>query len=130
MRSFIVGLSLAAIAASAFAADERVASSIVKKYSEAIACQIEETQYKAIKVLPGDKELGGLGAVYVVSWEGDVGCAGGNGTVFPNFTIVEQSGFSSVPPVVMTDYKFPEMELVRLTNISGGNGQLIVSGVT
>jgi len=135
MRSFVVGLSLAAIAISTFAADERTAANVVKKYSEAIACQIQEVQYqknqyKSVKVLQGDKELGGLGDIYVVYWEGDVGCLGGNGTVVPNFTVVEQNGFSSVSPVVVTDYKFPELELVRITGFSSKNEQLLISGVT
>lgn len=135
MKFFSVGLSLAAIATSTFGADERSVANVVKKYSEAIACQIQEVQYqknqyKSVKVLQGDKELGGLGDIYVVYWEGDVGCAGGNGTVTPNFTVVEQNGFSSVPPVVVTYYKFPELDLVRITGFTGKNEQLLISGVT
>lgn len=135
MRSFVFALSLTAIATSTFAADERTAANVVKKYSEAIACQIQEVQYqknqyKSVKVLQGDKELDGLGDIYVVYWEGDVGCAGGNGTVIPNFTVVEQSGFSSVPPVVVTDFKFPKLELVQITGFSSKNEQLLISGVT
>ena len=135
MKSLVIGLSLAALALSTLAANERTAANLVKKYSETIACQIQEiqyqkNQYKSVKVLQGDKELGGLGELYVVYWEGDVGCAGGNGTVSPNFTVVEQNGFTSVPPVVVTDYKFPELDLVQITGFSSKNGQLLINGVT
>jgi hypothetical protein len=135
MKKISIGLLIATTAAAAFAADERAAANVVRKYSEAIACQIQEpqyqkNQYKAVKVVQGDKELGGLGDLFVVYWEGDVGCMGGNGTVVPNFTVVEQSGFSSVPPVVWADYKFPELELVQVTSISGKNGTLQIAGVT
>lgn len=135
MRNFVVGASLAFIATCAFSADERTASNVVKKYSEAIACQIQElqyqkNQYKAVKIIQGDKELGGLGDLFVVYWEGDVGCMGGNGTVVPNFTVVEQRGFSSVPPVVAPEYKFPDLDLAQLTSISGKNGILQISGIT
>ena len=136
MKKSIVLLSLAAITMSAYAADERDASRLVKKYSETVACQLEgisefqKNQYKAVTVKPGFADLGGMGAVFVVYWEGDVGCQGGNGTIVPNFTVVEHSGFSSAAPVVRTDYKFPELPLVRLTSISGKNEQLVIKGVT
>jgi len=135
MKSFVIGLSLAAIASSTFASDERTAANVVKKYSEAVACQITEVQYqknqyKTVRVFQGDKDLGGLDDVFVVFWEGDTGCAGGNGTVSPNFTVAEQRGFMSATPVVVTDFKFPELEMVRLTSFSGKNGQLLISGVS
>lgn len=118
-----------------FAADERTAAAVVKKYSEAIACQISEpavqrNQYKTVKIDAGMTDLGGLGAKFVVFWEGDVGCAGGNSTVVPNFTVVEQSGFTSVPPVVMPNYKFPDIDIVKVTNIvSNKDGILLISGL-
>lgn len=135
MRNPIIFLSVAAITISAYAADERDASRIVKKYSEAVACQLEgiseyqKSQYKAVKTHSGAPDLGGMGAQFVVYWEGDVGCAGGNGTIVPNFTVVEHRGFMSADPVVATDIKFPDMELVRLTSMSSKDGQLIIKGV-
>lgn len=136
MKKSVAFLSFAAITINAYAADERDASRIAKKYSEVVACQLEgigdyqKNQYKAVKIKSGMADFGGLGAIFVVYWEGDVGCAGGSGTIVPNFTVVEHSGFSSAAPVVRTDYKFPEMDLVRLTSISGKNGQLLVKGIT
>jgi hypothetical protein len=64
-----------------------------------------------------------------VYWEGDVGCAGGNGTVVPNFTVVEQNGYSHVSPVVVTDFKFPELELTLLTGLSIQRGKLLIEGI-
>jgi hypothetical protein len=131
----MMGFSVAVIATSTFAADERAAANVVKKYSEAIACQIQDVkyqrnQYKSVKVLQGDKELGGLGDIYVVYWEGDVGCNAGNASVTPNFTVVEQNGFSSVSPVVVTDYKFPLLDMVLLTDFSVKNEKLLINGLT
>jgi hypothetical protein len=135
MKIFAVVLCLVAIAASSFASDERSAAKIVKKYSEAVACSITEVQYqknqyKTVKVFQFDKDSYGMGDVFVVYWEGDVGCLGGNGgSVVPNFTVAEQNGLTSVTPVVVTDYKFPKMAMVRLTSFSGNNGQLQISGL-
>ena len=136
MRNLVIALSLTAIVTLTFAADERTAANVVKKYSEAIACQITEVQrqknqYKSVKVLQADKELPGLGDIHVVYWEGAVGCPGGNGgSVTPNFTVVEQNGFESVPPVVVTDFKFPELALVQITSFSAKNEQLLINGVS
>ena len=93
MKNLSIGLLIATATAATFAADERAAANVVRKYSEAIACQIQEpqyqkNQYKAVKIVQGDKELGGLGDLFVVYWEGDVGCMGGNGTVVDRKSVV------------------------------------------
>jgi hypothetical protein len=75
MKKLIVFLFVAAITLNAFAADENDASFLVKKYSETIACQLEnisdfqKNQYKAVTVKPGLANLDGFGAVFVVYWE-------------------------------------------------------------
>lgn len=134
MKKIGIGFIFCIAAINVVAADERIASKIVKKYSEAIACQISDTQtqknqYKAVKIATGDSDIG-LGETFVVFWQGDVGCLGGNGTVVPNFTVVEQRGFSSVDPVVVTAYKFPDLDLVILTSFTGRDGLLTIKGVT
>jgi hypothetical protein len=135
MRNQLIATTVALLCANAMAGTEGTAANIVKRYSEAIACQISDTkeqklQYKTVKVQAGHSDLGGLGDIFVVFWEGDVGCAGGRGTVVPNFTVVEQRGFTSVPPVVVPGYKMPDLDLVHITALSGKNGILQVSGVT
>lgn len=124
------------VSLSAHAVDMKTAIAVVKKYSEAIACQIAEpaddkNQYKAVKIDSGLPDMDGLGAKFVVYWRGDVGCAGGNGTSLPNFTVVEQAGFVSADPVVMPDYRFPALDIVDLTSMTAGkNGVLILTGKT
>lgn len=136
MRKSIFCLALAVASMGAQAADERDASLLVKKYSETVACGLEgseelnENQYKAVMVKPGFADLGGMGAVFVVTWSGDTGCYGGNGSAVQNFTVVEHSGYSSADPVVKLDYKFPELPLAGLTSMSGGDGLLVINGVT
>lgn len=135
MKRLLLTCLVSSLSLNSFAADESVASDIVKQYSQTIACQLvdnedyQKNQYKAVRIRSGFEETGGMGEIFVVYWEGDVGCSGGNGTVSANFTVVEQSGFSSVPPVVKTDYKFPQMELVRLTEMTGGDDRLLIKGV-
>ncbi len=136
MKKIVIGLFVSACALQAHALDERTASRLVRDYSETIACQLDDrseyqkNQYKAIELNNGAPDLNGFGAQYIVYWEGDVGCSGGNGSISPNFTIVEHRGFMSASPIVVTDYKFPDLDFVQLTNISGSNGVVQIEGVT
>ena len=135
MNRLVIALTLVTTSIAATASDNRSAAAVVKKYSEAIACQVvdvrdDKNQYKTIELIAGDKELGGMGSVHIVYWLGDVGCAGGNGTIVPNFTVVEHNGFMSATPVVVTDYKFPEIDLVQLTSLTSKGGALIIQGLT
>ncbi len=120
----------------AHATGESYASFLVRDFSETIACQINDYDddrkvlYKAVQLEEGAPDLNGIGSVFVVYWEGDVGCWGGNGTVTPNFTVVEHNGFASADPVVRLDYKFPDLDLVWVESLSVENEALIIEGVT
>jgi hypothetical protein len=46
MRCMVSGFMLVVLSISTFAADEQIAANVVKKYSEAIACQIQEVRYQ------------------------------------------------------------------------------------
>ena len=134
MKKLLIGSICVFTALQSFAYDERDASKLVKKFSETVACQLEDAgqqkeQYKAVKLASDDKDTG-QGAMYVVFWYGDLGCSGGNGTVTPNFTVVEHTGFSSTAPIVMLDYKFPDISLVSLSSFTAQNGVLNIKGVT
>jgi hypothetical protein len=135
MKKIIIGFLISTCALQTHASEERYISKLVRDYSETIACQLEgtsdyqENQYKAVELNSGDPEMQGYGAMYIVYWEGDVGCYGGNGTIIPNFTIVEHRGFMSANPIIVNDYKFPILDLVKLTNISGSNGVVQIEGV-
>lgn len=130
MKNLTIGITLATLAFNASAADERQASNIVKKFSQTVACQLGDVknQYKAVKLTASDEN--GIGAQFVVFWEGDISCMGGASTATPNFTLVEQAGFSSVAPIVRLDIKFPELDLVYLTSMSAKNGVLSIKGIT
>ncbi|MCT8163458.1 MULTISPECIES: hypothetical protein [unclassified Pseudomonas] len=135
MKKLLLGMVVSVATLNANAFDERDASKLVRNYSETVACQLDDAaeyqknQYKAIKLKDGDPDAYGLGELYVVFWEGDVGCSGGNGTILPNFTMVERSGFGSANPIVVERYIFPDLDLVKLTGISGGNGYLNIQGL-
>ncbi|GAA5169757.1 hypothetical protein [Modicisalibacter zincidurans] len=129
---FIEGVVLATAATvsiNAYAFDEADASRLVQRFSEIVACQLpapdESTslQYKAVQVRQGMDQADGFGAQYIVYWEGDDGCYGGNGTQRPNFTVVERSGFGSADPVVKTEYTIPELDLVRVTDFYAGKSE-------
>lgn len=134
MKKILIGSICLIAAMHSYAYDERDASKLVKKYSEIVACQLEDmgqdkNQYKAVKIASGDKEIG-MGAMYVVFWYGDFGCSGGNATIVPNFTVVEHTGFSSANPIVSLSYKFPDLDLVAVTSFTGKDGVLDIKGVT
>ena len=129
MRKLVVALAVSLIAQQAQALDGRVATKIVRGYSEATACQLEDTSYKAFEIQQGDVESNGFGAIYLVHWQGDVGCSGGNGTVTDNFSVVEHRGFTSADPIVVTDYDFPELSLATVTDISAENGVVRITGL-
>jgi hypothetical protein len=129
MKRIVIASIITFTAFSAFALDEKSAIKIARNYSESIACQLEETQYEAAQVNEGDSEQDGFGALYVVYWTGDVGCSGGNGTVMPNFTVVEHRGFTSADPIVVTDYEFPDLRINNVTGFSSKNGVLRIEGL-
>jgi len=122
-----------AFSANLYALDKTEASYIVKKYSDVIACQTEsesELQYKAVKIADGWGEDEGMNMeqTYLVHWEGDVGCAGGNGTVMTNFTLVGQRGFESVPPIVVENQSFPDIEIKYVNKFSMNDGVIEILG--
>lgn len=122
----MVALVFAGTAMHASAFTEKDAATLVQSYSKLVACQVE-SGFKAIKV------TGSAGPAeqmdrYVVYWEGDVGCSGGNGTVVPNFTVVEMGAFDT--PVVLPVFQKPDLDLVHATKFSGKDGKIFVQGVT
>jgi len=140
MNKLISGWLLLAMASSAHAFDEKDASALVKKYSTTIACQLPsvledsgdqeadsfKNEYKAVKVNPGDLESGGLGAMFLVHWSGDIGCYGGNGTVTHNFTVVEHRGFITTSPVVITEYAPIALDIEKITHFQAKKGGLVI----
>ena len=134
-KSLFIALMTVAVS-NVYAAGKQDASAVVKQYSETVACQLagiseyQKNQYKAVEIQPGMSHTDSFGAIWVVFWEGDLGCNGGNGTIIPNFTVVEHSGFGSADPVVKTEYKFPKMSMARLTSFSEDNGKIHIKGVT
>lgn len=86
MKKLLAISALIGFSASASAFNEADAIKLVKAYSKTVACQLEETKYKAVRV-SGDPATTDFGDQYVVYWDGDMGCMGGNGTIVPNFTV-------------------------------------------
>lgn len=130
-----VAATLAAVAVGAHA-DEKLALRQVKKYVDAVACNVAEpgdypNQWKTVTISKGDTEMGEMGAIYVVAWYADVGCAGGNGTQVLEFSVVEQSGFMApgTSPVVSQQLKIPDINIVQLTSMTAKGGVLSIKGV-
>lgn len=102
--------------------DQSDASEMVRDFSEIVACQTpsfpykNQLEYKAIKIKDGMDGGSGFGVQYIVFWSGDYGCAGGNGTVTPHFSLVERTGFSSADPIVRANHELPHQ--VKLTVVS------------
>ncbi len=74
---------------------------------------------------PGVEEVGDE---YVVYWEGDVGCAGGNGSVSGVLSVVRKNGFGQ--PLVEPYLKSPEIKMVCADKIAVSNGFVTLSGIT
>ncbi len=70
-----------------------------------------------------------MGAMFVVHWAGDIGCAGGNGTITDNFTVVEHRGFASAAPIVVSDYEFPALQLASVTRFAAEKGGIRIEGL-
>lgn len=130
-------VAVATFSANAYSFDEADASHLVQRFSEIAACQLPSAeantplQYKSVQVRQGMGDVDGFGAQYIVYWQGDYGCYGGNGTQRPNFTVVERSGFGAADPVVKTEYTMPELELARVTDFYAGEskGSVHIEGV-
>lgn len=140
MKKVILGIILATTAISANAGPkEKLVSNIVKKYSEAVACQLDgrdpdPLDYKTLLVGEGfgmsdEKDIYGMGATYLTFWQGDYGCSGGNGTVIPQFTTTAQNGFMSTNPVVMPEVSFPPISLSIVTGFQISNGVISIKGL-
>jgi hypothetical protein len=127
--STLVAVLAMSLSAQAHALDDQIAERIVRNYSRAIACQISHTSYKAVEIQQGGPDPKDLGTVYVVHWKGDIGCVGGNANITENFSVVEHRGFTSATPIVVTDYDFPELPLISVTEVSAENGLLRIVGL-
>lgn len=127
MKNLSVALVGTVLACNAVAFNEKDATRLVKAYSKLVACQQEDDKYTAVKVdgKPGAAELGDR---YVVFWYGDIGCSGGNGTVTPNFTVVEMASFNT--PVVLPTFKGADIALNAVTKFTGKDGKIFIEGVT
>jgi hypothetical protein len=126
VNKFVVAALAISASFNALAFGESDAAKLVKAYSKTVACSIEESKYQAIQMsgTPGDSFEGDK---YLVLWSGDVGCAGGNATVFPQITIVEIRGHST--PMVMADAKTPSIELVQVTKFNFKDNKLTLEGI-
>lgn len=132
-RSVLNALCLVCLYAQANADDlpqQRKAIEVARKYSETVSCQIERPA--SVIKLRGDNEHG-IGVLYLAYWVGDMGCFGGKGSVFANYALIQQSGYSSVDPVVIGlgegRYRMPDMVLKSITRVLVRDGNLYVSGI-
>lgn len=128
MKKLIFSLFVSISTVSAYAATEKAAEKLVKKYSETIACQLEETKYTAVKV--SSREVNQLGDVYLVHWTGDIGCGGGNGTGdISQFTmVVERSPSVGSRLIIDGDAKLPELDIRYVKTISIKDGVIYING--
>lgn len=107
--------------------DTQAANGLVKRYAETVACSINPEAFKAVKV-SGEPNSSQMGDEYAVYWEGDMGCAGGRGSVGAQLTIVRKNGLEE--PVVDPFKKASDLNLVCADQISVKDGVIILSGTT
>jgi len=126
MKKFLSAALAALLFTNAQAFTEGDAAKLAKAYSKIVACGIEESKYQAIQIsgTPGDSFMGDR---YLVLWTGDLGCSGGNATIFPQFTVIEIRGHDT--PVVIPDYKVPNIELAQVTKMIYRDKKVILEGI-
>ncbi|WP_288843386.1 hypothetical protein [uncultured Deefgea sp.] len=128
MNKVILGILFSSLTVGAYAATEKEAERLVKKYSETVACQLEETKYTAVKV--ESESVNGLGDIFLVHWDGDIGCGGGNGTVLSNFSMVSQRTPQGGRALIVDgEAVLPEMDIRYVQNLSIKNGVISIKGV-
>lgn len=121
MKNTILGIILGLIASSAIAATDEISQKkevldIMKKYAEVRSCahsftkssdNSEPTTLKDVFTVERDSEFSAYS--YYVLWSGDLGCAGGSGTLSSYVTEVAKYGGGTWKPfTVQTDYAFGE----------------------
>lgn len=133
----IAALTYATSALSAaYALDAAEAADLVKRYSQTVACQLEPTenyqslQYKAVKLTPSVEGFEENEIRYVVFWQGDLSCAGGEASRMINFSVVKPGLFEMLPPVVNVFMEFPDLDLIELKTFEEQGGKLAISGLT
>ena len=126
MKRLLSAAISALLFTNAHAFTEGEAAKLVKAYSKIVACGIEESKYQAIQIsgTPGDSFMGDR---YLVLWSGDFGCSGGNATISPLFTVVEIREHST--PVVIPDYKVPNIELSQVTKMTYRDKKIVLEGI-
>ena len=124
-RAFIAAIAFGtSLNASAF--NEPDAVKLVRTYSKLVACGTEESKFIGFRLFGSSKEEN-EGDRYAVLWTGDMGCAGGNATIFPQITVIEIRGHST--PQVIPDFKIPNIDLVTVMRAQKKDGAIIIEGI-
>lgn len=126
MFKYIALLPLFA-AQNVFASGTQSAISLVKQYSTTVACSINPASFKAVQTV-GESGREDVGDEYVVYWEGDIGCFGGNGSISGFLSVVRKNGFGQ--PLVEPYIKSPDIQMVCADKIAVKNGHITLSGIT
>jgi len=126
MFKYIALLPLFA-AQNVFASGTQSAISLVKQYSTTVACSINPASFKAVQTV-GESGREDVGDEYVVYWEGDLGCFGGNVSISGFLSVVRKNGFGQ--PLVEPYIKSPDIQMVCADKIAVKNGLITLSGIT
>lgn len=110
-----------------FASGTQSAISLVKQYSTSVACSVNPASFKAVQTI-GESGRENVGDEYVVYWEGDIGCFGGNGSISGFLSVVRKNGFGQ--PLVEPYIKSPDIQMVCADTIAVENGLITLSGIT
>jgi len=133
MFKYIALLPLFA-AQNVFASGTQSAISLVKQYSTTVACSVNPASFKAVQTI-GESGREDVGDEYVVYWEGDLGCFGGNvsisgflSSISGFLSVVRKNGFGQ--PLVEPYIKSPDIQMVCADKIAVKNGLITLSGIT
>ncbi|MGF1705487.1 hypothetical protein [Enterovibrio baiacu] len=94
---------------------------LVKKYSSTIACTVNDNSFQSVEITSNYDEY------TIVYWEGDVGCAGGSGSMSGVLTVVGKGRWGEL--FVLPEIEQPNTKLVCADSITSDNGFLNINGI-
>ena len=127
MNKIVAGISLALTCNYCLAFDNNDAINLVKKFSNTIACAVNDESFKSVKA-NGENGTTEYDDTYIVYWEGDFGCSGGNGAVSPTFSLVKLANFNK--PVVIPAVQQPNLDMVCVDTMTKYKDSIKISGIT
>ena len=134
MRNIALTCLLVVLSMPALALESDGAQRMVQRYAELVACKTSSpgdyrrNEYKAVEIPLSMSEIPGADSLWVVYWEGNIGCESGP-AAGPRFTAVIDSSYAG-RAIVKPMYTADTPGLVIVHDIASEDGFLVIDGLT